>query len=59
MLARRIVTYTQIDCAVQAGQELGFIKFGSRCDVFLPLSVTPFVTLQQKVIGGETAIAKF
>lgn len=59
LLARRIVTYLQANQAVDVGQELGFIKFGSRCDVFLPLSVTPLVSLQQKVTGGETAIAKF
>lgn len=59
LLARRIVTYLQVDQSVEAGQELGFIKFGSRCDLFLPLSVTPSVTLQQKVTGGETVIAKF
>jgi phosphatidylserine decarboxylase len=59
LMARRIVTYLQIDQSVNAGQELGFIKFGSRCDIFLPLSVTPLVTLQQKVTGGETPIAKF
>lgn len=59
LLARRIVTYLEVNQTVNAGQELGFIKFGSRCDIFLPLSVTPLVTLQQKVIGGESAIARF
>ena len=59
LLARRIVTYLQVDQSVKAGQELGFIKFGSRCDLFLPLTSIPMVTLQQKVTGGETIIAKF
>ena len=59
LLARRIVTYLKAGQSVGAGQELGFIKFGSRCDVFLPLSAIPQVTLQQKIRGGETVIAKF
>lgn len=59
LLARRIVTYLRPGQSVDAGQELGFIKFGSRCDVFLPLSATALVTLEQKVTGGETALAKF
>lgn len=59
LLARRIVTYVQVDQSVTAGQELGFIKFGSRCDIFLPLAATPLVDLQAEVTGGETAIAKF
>ncbi|MEQ8672466.1 MAG: phosphatidylserine decarboxylase family protein [Aggregatilineales bacterium] len=58
LLARRIVTYSKVGQSVAAGQELGFIKFGSRCDVFLPVSATPLVSLEQKVTGGESAIAR-
>ncbi len=58
-LARRIVSYLQPGQAVTAGQELGFIKFGSRCDVFLPPETAILVTLQQKVRGGETPLAEW
>lgn len=56
-LARRIVSYLAAEQPVTVGQELGFIKFGSRCDVFLPLESQVSVQLQQKVRGGETIIA--
>jgi phosphatidylserine decarboxylase len=57
-LARRIVTYLQPGQAVTAGDELGFIKFGSRCDIFLPLGATVLVALGERVYGGETPIAQ-
>lgn len=57
-LARRIVTYSQVQQSVTVGEELGFIKFGSRCDVFLPSDTKVFVTLDQQVRGGETVIAQ-
>jgi phosphatidylserine decarboxylase len=57
-LARRIVTYLQPEQAVRAGEELGFIKFGSRCDVFLPVDANVLVALNQHVRGGETPIAQ-
>jgi phosphatidylserine decarboxylase len=57
-VARRIVCYPkQGDIAVQ-GSEMGFIKFGSRVDVFLPISANIKVQFNQKVIGGETVIAE-
>lgn len=58
-LARRIVSYMQAGHPVTAGEELGFIKFGSRCDVFLPADATITVVLDQRVHGGETPIARF
>ncbi|HEX2619479.1 MAG TPA: phosphatidylserine decarboxylase family protein [Phototrophicaceae bacterium] len=58
LLARRIVCYLQTGQSVHAGEELGFIKFGSRCDVFLPLDAVICVQLQQKVSGGETILAE-
>lgn len=58
ILARRIVSYVQEGQTVQMGDELGFIKFGSRCDVFLPLDVDVCVALQQKVKGGVTILTK-
>jgi phosphatidylserine decarboxylase len=57
ILARRIVSYPQVGDRVAAGQELGFIKFGSRCDVFLPLNARIQVKLGQKVKGGESILA--
>lgn len=56
ILARRIVCYLQEGQTVRAGDELGFIKFGSRCDVFLPLDANVQVRLQQRVKGGETIL---
>ena len=57
LLARRIRYYLTDGQAVHAGDELGFIKFGSRCDVFLPLDATVKVHLEQAVTGGETLLA--
>lgn len=58
-VARRIVCYMQPGQAVRAGDELGFIKFGSRCDVFLPSGCTIRADLGQKVYGSETILAVF
>ncbi|HVA98151.1 MAG TPA: phosphatidylserine decarboxylase family protein [Bacteroidia bacterium] len=58
-LARRIVYYAKEgDNAVQ-GSEFGFIKFGSRVDILLPLDAKIKVDLEQKVKGGQTVIATF
>ena len=57
-VARRIVNYAQVgDSAVQ-GEDAGFIKFGSRVDVFLPAGTAVNVTIDQVVRGGETIIAE-
>jgi phosphatidylserine decarboxylase len=57
-LARRIVWYCkQGDVAEQCG-EMGFIKFGSRVDIFLPLDAKVKVELNQKVKGGRTILAE-
>jgi len=57
-LAKRIVNYAKIGDTVQQGADSGFIKFGSRVDVFLPLNAEIKVKLNQKVRGGESIIAK-
>lgn len=57
ILARRIVNYLKINEAVKQGEEFGFIKFGSRVDLFLPLNAKIVVQLNQDVRGGETVIA--
>ncbi len=58
-LARRIVCYPKKDWIVKQGEEMGFIKFGSRVDVFLPVGTKINVDLNQKVIGGKTVLAEF
>jgi len=58
-LARRIVYYAKEGETVTAGQECGFIKFGSRVDLLLPPDVKVNVQLNQVVTGGESVIATF
>ena len=57
-MARRIVTYPSVgeDCYID--EHLGFIKFGSRVDLYLPLGTEVCVQLGQKTVGNETIIAK-
>lgn len=57
-LAKRIVNYAKKDDMVIQGADSGFIKFGSRVDVFLPLHANVKVRLNQKVKGGESIIAE-
>lgn len=57
-VARRIVTYAQKDDNAKQGGELGFIKFGSRVDVYLPLDAKIEVALGQKVKGLQSIIAR-
>lgn len=57
-LARRIVNYAKEGMHVVQGTDAGFIKFGSRVDLFLPLGTKIEVALNQKAIGGKTVIAR-
>ena len=57
-LARRIVNYAKEGQKVEQGIDAGFIKFGSRVDLFLPLDTKIKVKLNQKVIGGESIVAE-
>ena len=57
-LAKRIVNYAKETSQVVQGSESGFIKFGSRVDLFLPLDANIKVKLNQKVRGGESIIAE-
>lgn len=57
VLARRIVCRLQVGDRVAAGQRYGVMKFGSRMDLFLPLSATIRVKVGEKVVAGETTIA--
>ena len=56
-LARRIVNYAHEGMMVKQGTDAGFIKFGSRVDLYLPLGTKINVSLNQKAVGGETIIA--
>ena len=56
-VARRIVNYAKKDRQVIQGEDAGFIKFGSRIDIFVPLDMKIEVNLNQKTRGGETIIA--
>jgi phosphatidylserine decarboxylase len=57
-LARRIVSYAAPDKEVKQNSELGFIKLGSRVDVFLPLGTKINVEIDQKVRGSQTVLAE-
>ncbi|MBU2914683.1 MULTISPECIES: phosphatidylserine decarboxylase family protein [Reichenbachiella] len=57
-VARRIKWYTKENDKLVQGQEYGFIKFGSRLDVFLPLDAEIKVSLDQKTKGGKTILAE-
>jgi phosphatidylserine decarboxylase len=57
-LARRIVWYLKEGDAVKQSEEFGFIKFGSRVDVFLPLGTEIKVQLGDVVKGGKTILAE-
>lgn len=57
-MARRIVTYAKPDEECYIDEHLGFIKLGSRVDVYLPLTARPCVTMNQPTTGDQTVIAK-
>ena len=56
-LAKRIVNYAEADTEVVQGSDSGFIKFGSRVDVFVPIGTKVNVEINQKVKGGVSVIA--
>ncbi len=58
-VARRIKWYVDKGSKVTQGEEFGFIKFGSRVDLFLPLDAKILVNKDEKVIGGVTVLAEF
>ena len=58
-LAKRIVNYLKPGDQVKQGSEMGFIKFGSRVDLLLPLDTKVEVTMNQKVKGGVSIIGKW
>lgn len=58
-VARRIRCYAQLGSEARQGAEMGFIKFGSRLDLFIPLNTTIMVQAGEKVTGGITPVASF
>lgn len=58
-LAKRIVYYPHEGDMIKQGAELGFIKFGSRMDIFLPADTKVNVKIGDKTIGGVTVIAEY
>ena len=59
LIARRILCYTRIGETLSRGQRYGFIRFGSRVDVYLPVSARAEVSIGQKVTGGRTILARW
>lgn len=58
LIARRILCYTQVGNILSRGERYGFIRFGSRVDVYLPLNAKILVTIGQNIKATETIIAK-
>ncbi|MDZ4759300.1 MAG: phosphatidylserine decarboxylase family protein [Bacteroidota bacterium] len=58
-MARRVVNYSKEGQPAMQGAEMGFIKFGSRVDVYLPVGTQIKIKLGDKTVGGETVIASF
>ncbi|MCM1129533.1 MAG: phosphatidylserine decarboxylase [Alistipes senegalensis] len=59
LVARRILCYAEEGGRLQRGQRFGFIRFGSRVDVYLPLTAQPKVAVGDKVYATETVLAEF
>lgn len=57
-MARRIVTYAKVGDECYFDEHMGFIKLGSRVDVYLPLGTEVKVKMNQKTVGNQTVIAK-
>ena len=58
LVARRILSFVREGDAVDTGQRVGLIRFGSRVDVYLPAGTSPKVLLGQRSIAGETVLAE-
>lgn len=59
LIARRILCYVKSGDNLSRGQRYGFIRFGSRVDVYLPVTAKPKVTVGDKVFATETILAEF
>lgn len=58
LIARRIIPFIKPGDIIAAGQRIGLIRFGSRVDIYLPAGTDPKVILGQRVVAGETVLAK-
>lgn len=58
-LAKRIINYAEVGMQVRQGQDAGFIKFGSRVDIYLPLGTKINVKIGEKAVGNKTIVATF
>jgi phosphatidylserine decarboxylase len=58
LVARRIVPFVKPGDTLVAGQRVGLIRFGSRVDVYLPAGTAPKVALGQRIVAGETILAR-
>ncbi|MGO4158055.1 phosphatidylserine decarboxylase [Cupriavidus sp. YAF13] len=58
LVARRILCYTRVGETLSRGQRYGFIRFGSRVDVYLPVDARPRVTIGEKVSASSTILAE-
>ena len=58
LIARRILCYIHVGDRLKAGERYGFIRFGSRVDVYLPLTADPLVSVGDKVFATNTALAR-
>jgi phosphatidylserine decarboxylase len=58
LIARRILCYVEPGAALRKGQRFGFIRFGSRVDVYLPLDAEVTAAIGEKVYAAETVLAR-
>ena len=58
LIARRIVTYSKLGDRAEQGARMGMIRFGSRVDVFIPLSATVRVAVGDVTMAGTTLLAE-
>jgi phosphatidylserine decarboxylase len=59
LIARRILCYADVGAKLTRGERYGFIRFGSRVDLYLPVDATVKVSLGDKVYGAITTLATF
>ena len=59
LMARRVVTRVQVGDVLHTGQRIGLMKFGSRMDVFVPPHVPLSVRKGDRVVAGETVLARW
>ncbi|MBT8544001.1 phosphatidylserine decarboxylase [Polynucleobacter paneuropaeus] len=58
LIARRILCYVHVGDRLKAGERYGFIRFGSRVDIYLPLTAVPMVSVGDRVYATNTALAR-